>query len=298
MKTILEGAPLTESCVGCQFRPQGGCRNLCMGPGRIKHLKQDTILWHEDESPKLTGVLRRGVLRAERSLSDGRRSIIGLFLPGDAVGKWPGADSSCAVAAATDVEICMIDPAHVRATSAKDPGLRAEILRQVMVRHLRQLELIWQRGALNSQERIMAFLVMATEFMPTEPMPDGSVLLKLGFSRRDWADLTNTTVETICRTLGDLAKTGVVRSASPGRYIIRDLAELSAMAGTDRELDFWAFDEGRMAQPYIGKTPSDRPETMAGRPIRPTQAPDLTTLSQRALSARLHRDAGTSTHAH
>ncbi len=111
----------------------------------------------------------------------------------------------------------------------------------------------------------MAFLVMATDIMPSEPMPDGSLVLKLGFSRRDWADLTNTTVETICRTLADLAKTGLVRSVSPGRYLIRDLAELSALAGTDPDLDRWIINHGRIPLPDRGASMLDNGGDTAGR---------------------------------
>ena len=73
--------------------------------------------------------------------------------------------------------------------------------------------------------------------MPSEPLPDGSVVVSIPISRRDWADITNTTVETICRTLGQLAEPGVVESLAPGRYRIADLAELSRLAGIDPDLD-------------------------------------------------------------
>jgi hypothetical protein len=69
-------------------------------------------------------------------------------------------------------------------------------------------------------------------------------------SRRDWADLTNTTVETICRTLGYLADKDMLRAEAGGRYRIRDLAVLCRLAGMDPDLDC-----GRLAAAHAPAAP-------------------------------------------
>nr|WP_239025573.1 Crp/Fnr family transcriptional regulator [Roseibacterium persicicum] len=233
-----------DLCAGCPLRSRRLCRviratsfgNGAGGP-RLRRLPQDRTLQEEGGAPNLTGVLRRGYLRAERMMPDGRRSILGLLVPGDLVGDWAGAAGSCSLAAATDVEICAIDPRLARRVADEDAALRIEILHATAAQTARQLEMVWRRGALTSRERIIAFLVMAAEIMPVAPQGDGSLVLTIPISRRDWADLTNTTVETICRTLGYLADKDMVRPEGPGRYHVRDLDVLCRLAGLDPEHD-------------------------------------------------------------
>jgi CRP-like cAMP-binding protein len=97
----------------------------------------------------------------------------------------------------------------------------------------RFLNLLWWNGALSSRERIIAFLVNAAEIMPTEPQPDGSIVLSMQTDRSDWADLTNTTVETICRTVRYLEEKRLITSLSPYRFQIHNLDALARLAGVD-----------------------------------------------------------------
>ncbi|WP_439140402.1 Crp/Fnr family transcriptional regulator [Roseicyclus sp.] len=245
--TILQDNQSTpNTCAGCDPRTRALCKAVSAASAgraaiRLRKLPAGWVLQDEGEAPKLTGILRRGYLRTERILEDGRRSIVGLALPSDPVGAWLGQDGSCSISAATDVEICSFDPQVLRRLFEKEPELRLEILRAAAEQYARQLELLWRRGALNSRERIIAFLVMAAEIMPSEPLPGGGLVVSVPISRRDWADMTNTTVETICRTLGQLAEQGLIESRAQGRYLINDLSALADMAGIDPETDVMAI---------------------------------------------------------
>lgn len=243
--TLLQTPIAAQHCAQCPLASRAICRAVSaaaaatggrQGP-RLRRFPADWVLREDGETPKLTGILRRGYLRTERILEDGRRSIVDLAVPSDLVGIRMDDAYSGTVAAATDVEICTFDPQLLRSLKARDPKLRLDILRATARRHARQLDLVWRRGALNSRERIIAFLTMAAEIMPSEPLPDGSLVLSMPISRRDWADLTNTTVETICRTLGQLVAQGHLQSLAPARYRIKDLAALSELAGLDPQLD-------------------------------------------------------------
>jgi len=200
---------------------------------RLRAIKAETRLQEEDEQPRFAGILRKGYLRTERILQDGRRSVLSFLAPGDLIGDVLGLDRGPAFVAATNAEFCAFDPAALRRAMQEDARLNAYFLSEAMKQHNRQLEMVWRRGALNSLERIAAFMVMAVEFMPTEPLPDGSVILNLKISRKDWADFSNTTVETICRTLASLTEKGIVETVAPSRYLIRDLGTLAQLAGLD-----------------------------------------------------------------
>lgn len=240
------------ACTGCPLKSRAICRKVHagiatdgQGARRLRNLAQDWVLQDEGEPPKLTGILRRGYLRTERMLEDGRRCIVGLAVPGDPVGAWLDSTGSCTVSAATDVEICSFDPKALRRVMSRDASLRMEILYAAAEQHARQLELVWRRGALTSRERIIAFLVMAAEVMPSEALPDGGIIVSIPVSRRDWADITNTTVETICRTLGQLADQDAIESMANGRYRIHDLVALSHLAGIDPDMDRISQARGR-----------------------------------------------------
>ncbi len=200
---------------------------------RIRAFPAETRLQEENEPPRFTGILRRGYIRAERVLQNGNRTILNFLAPGDLVGNFLGMEREPALVAATDMEICTFDAAALRRAISDDDRVNVDLLAEGVAQHTRQLEMIWRRGALSSRERIIAFMIMATEFMPVEHLHDGGAVVTIRVSRKDWADFANSTVETICRTLGDLSDRGMVEQVQAGRYHIRDLAALARLAGLD-----------------------------------------------------------------
>lgn len=226
-------------CDSCPLASRRLCRALRDLPAghrcrpRQRRVRAETTLQGQTECAPFAGILRRGYVRSEQFLMDGRRSVLGFFAPGDLIGTVPGSGRGPALVAASDAEICVLDPAALRGALQQNALLNAHFLAEAIRLHTRQLEMIWRRGALSSRERIAAFLVMAMEFMPTEPLPDGSVILSVKVSRKDWADFANTTVETICRTLADLAARDMLDPVAPGRYRIRDPGLLAQFAGLE-----------------------------------------------------------------
>ena len=226
-------------CDGCPLASRRLCRALRDLPvghrcrPRLRRVRAETTLQAQTGHAPFAAILRRGYVRSEQFLTDGRRSVLGLFAPGDLIGAVAGSDRGLALVAASDAEICALDPMALRRALQQNARLSAHVLAEAIRLHTRQLEMIWRRGALNSRERIAAFLVMAMEFMPTEPLPDGSVILSVKVSRKDWADFANTTVETICRTLADLAARNLLEPVAPGRYRIRDPGLLAQFAGLE-----------------------------------------------------------------
>lgn len=74
--------------------------------------------------------------------------------------------------------------------------------------------------------------------MPVDLLPDGGLVVEIAPSRRDWADLSNTTVETISRTLRYLADKDLVTTLGSGRYLIRNLQRLAYLACLDADSDY------------------------------------------------------------
>lgn len=261
-------------CDRCPLKSRHLCRavldleNTC-GPShapRFRSIKAETRLQEENERPQFAGILRNGYLRTERILQDGRRSVLGFFAPGDLIGDFLGSIHGPALVSATDAEFCTFDPASLRRAMQEDAKLGINFLKEAMKQHTRQLEMVWRRGALNSRERITAFMVMAAEFMPVESLPDGSVILTIEVSRKDWADFSNTTVETICRTLAYLTEKDMVESLGQARYRIRDLDVLAHLAGLDSLEDRGAMAIDETEEP-TGEQAGARIYAVPARPI-------------------------------
>jgi CRP/FNR family transcriptional regulator len=238
----ISSAGLPETCRTCTLRGAMLCHAVARQPSggravRLRRFDRDATIYSEGEHPRFLGVLRRGVLRKDRICRNGDRTLLALAFPGDVVGGLPGDRANFSLEAATVAEVCVFDIDAVRRMIEADAGFRIHILREFSRRFERQLEMIWQRGVLTCRERITGFLVLAAARMPAEPQPDGSVIVNVDISRRDWADLTNTSVESVSRTLNDLYRTGEVEALSSSRYRIRDLDGLTALAGLDPEHD-------------------------------------------------------------
>lgn len=275
--TLSYQVPRVDACNTCPLQSRRLCRAVLKftdkaGPQRtrrMRSLRAETRLQEENERSAVTGILRTGYLRAERILLDGRRSVLSFFAPGDLFGDVLGSRRGPALVAATDVEICTLDPVAMRRAMQDDAALNSEVLAEAIRQHTRQLEMVWRRGALNSRERIVAFIVLAAEFMPVEPLPDGSIVLSIRVSRKDWADFANTTVETISRTLTYLSEKDMVHTVSPGRYRIRDIGTLAILAGLDHREDRAAMvceDARGPREPYM-IAPSDAARAMRRRDV-------------------------------
>lgn len=236
------GADATTSfaqCRGCKLRGSQLCRIILDEPSCgtrppvLRRLGRGKRIVGQGEASGFLGVIRRGYARRSVIKVSGNRILVGLAMPGDIVGGLPEREHDYDFEAATDIEICCYDSATVKRQLEVNHPFRRRMLQEIDHQHHRLLGLLWRNGTLTSRERIIAFLVRAVEFMPTEPLPDGSLVLSMEIDRGDWADLTNTAVETISRTLRYLEEKNLVTSLTPYRFLIRDLDLLATIAGVE-----------------------------------------------------------------
>lgn len=229
---------MADRCRGCTLHGAGLCRAVVRNspPGatrpRLRRFEKGQPIL-DSGTPCGLGVIRRGYARRSTIRLDGKRILLGLAAPGDIVSGLTCRGPACDLEAATAVELCLYDQSILQMTMQKNPQGMAHLLRVLDDQHQRLLGTLWRYGGLTSRERIIAFLIAALGMMPTEPQPDGSVILTLVIDRRDWADLTNTAVETISRTLRYLEDEGLVTGLSTKVFRIHDPARLALLAGVD-----------------------------------------------------------------
>lgn len=239
-----------DRCTLCRLPGAELCRAVGSARPRLRHIEREKLIAEEGTPQKLFGILRSGYLRKEKMRDNGRRTLIGLVRPGELVGGLPGSPMYYSLETATEVELCALENPGAARLVSDSPRIRSFLLADATRQHTEMLDLIWRRGALTSRERIIEFLVSATTFMPVEPHPDGGVVVTIELSRRDWADLSNTTVESISRTMTWLADRRLVSREAPTRYWIHDPAALGQLAGVDPDemrKDHWPTRRSRPA---------------------------------------------------
>ncbi len=181
--------------------------------------------------------IRSGILRLQRHAYDGRRQILSLFFPGEIVGFDGEFREGVAVEAATQSGLCRIDRRWFNRMVDQNDNLRAELLRQKQNQLDRLHWLTWSLGALAPEERLCAFLALSSQFMPYQPLPDGTGVLSMHLPRRDIADLLGTTVESISRIVHKLADTGIIEIRDPAHFRFLDLPKLIALGKIDGHFD-------------------------------------------------------------
>lgn len=228
-----------ERCDGCALRGAKLCRaiwasappNICRPI--IRTFERGQLIVEPDDAAGFLAVIRRGYARRSMMRMSGKRVLLGLAVPGDIVGGPIDGTFASDFEAASDVEICLYNRVIVKQQMQQDGRFMQLLIEELDEQHNRLLRKLWRDGTLNSRERILAFLVSAAEIMPTEALPDGSLILKMEIERRDWADLTNTAAETISRTLRYLEEKALITSLTPYRFRIHNLDRLASLASIE-----------------------------------------------------------------
>jgi CRP/FNR family transcriptional regulator len=228
-----------DKCFGCRSRGSQFCHVIQSAaafsnhPPVMHHIGRGQRIDQISQTHGFLGVIKNGFARKSVIRISGERTLVGMALPGDIIWGISGRDTDYDFEAATDIDICCYDSATVKRHMDANPRFRRLLLKEMDHQLLRVLDLLWRVGTLTSRERIISFLVRSVDVMPTEPLSDGSLVLRMVIDRADWADLTNTAVETISRTLRALDKEGLVTSLSPYRFRIHDLQKLASIAGIE-----------------------------------------------------------------
>lgn len=225
-------------CTGCG--PSGSA--VCHAAGltetlwrdgriRLRRYRANEVLFVEGDHPGFIGILRSGYLRMQRMSPEGRRHVLNFVLPGDLVGEIADRRARFSVEASTDAEVCLFDRRAVEEEMLRNPVFRRRLL-TMMSEKLDSLRIFtWLFGALSTKERVIAFFSTAIEFMPVEPLPDGSVILTLAVPRADCADLLGMALETISRVTHEMQKDGLIEIIDSRRFRIPHVNRLADSVG-------------------------------------------------------------------
>jgi CRP/FNR family transcriptional regulator, nitrogen fixation regulation protein len=179
----------------------------------------DAKIYGENDSADWIHMVISGAVRTYRVPSDGRRQIGAFYLPGDMFGLELGETHRCAAEAVTHTRLLLMQRQSIMTLAERDCDI-ARRLWELTARGLQRAQDHAFVLTKSAQERVAAFLLEMAERLST-----GDVL-QLPMSRLDIADYLGLTMETVCRTLKQLEKSGAIALRPSRRLAIRDRSAL------------------------------------------------------------------------
>ena len=155
-----------------------------------------------------------GTIRTYKLLNDGRRQIDAFHLAGDIFGMEPGAAHRFSAEAVERCEVIAFRRCRFATLAEDDPALGDQLMSSMMVNLERAHDHMLLLGRKTAQEKIATFLLDMARRVSTGDS------FELPMQRSDIADHLGLTIETVSRTLTQLAKEGVIKLASASRSVV------------------------------------------------------------------------------
>jgi len=194
-----------------------------LGPmGASMRFARNAEVYGEDEPAEYFYQVISGAVRTYRMLDDGRRQVIGFYLPGDIFGVEAGDVHLSSAEAISDSQVLVVKRSSVMARAEHEKDLS----RQLWTLTVRELQRVQQHSLVlikNAEERVAGFLLeMASRCA-------SGVAIELPMSRQDIADYLGLTIETVSRTFTQLVQSGVIVLETSRRIQFRNRAALSRL---------------------------------------------------------------------
>ena len=200
---------------------KGALSALQRGPIRFR---RNNVIACEGEAADYVFLVVSGVVRSCKTFTNGSRSIVAFYLPGDLFG-WSDQKQHClSVEAATDAIVIFLKRSALLSVAARESRVAAFVL-GVTTRELRRSQEHALLMSVTAKFRVAKFLTDLGHRLGT------ATTIDLPMSHQDIADHLGLTIETLCRTITGLQRSGIV-SRSGSRMLTvgnsRLLMQLSA----------------------------------------------------------------------
>jgi CRP/FNR family nitrogen fixation transcriptional regulator len=173
--------------------------------GWFVRFRRDVEIQADGEPAEYFYRVETGAVRTYKLLNDGRRQIIAFHLPGDVVELEAGRGYRLSAAAAATSLITVAKRSAIVGMAQRSPDLSTEIWRRIGSDLHFAHEQLLALGRKNADERVASFLLQMCDRSPSRP------IIELPMGRRDIADYLGLTVETVARSLTQLASTEAIR---------------------------------------------------------------------------------------
>lgn len=212
--------------------PRGIAREAAMIGKRVTYGKRQVVFHHGDPATHLFWV-EQGAAMVQRYLEDGRRQLVEIVLPGDLCGFSQQASypATCETLQPSILRACR--KADLERSGELGWIIQRQIERQLCSAQEHALEL----GRMTAQERVCALLArfagqgQCARFDRTSDGPD--LHIQLPMTRGEIGDYLGLSLETVCRTLTELQRKGVIEiGRHHGDVVIRNPKRLARLGGS------------------------------------------------------------------
>jgi CRP/FNR family nitrogen fixation transcriptional regulator len=179
-------------------------------------------VYGEGEPADFVYKVLRGAIRSYKILNDGRRQIVGFYLPGDVFGLSCEDEHSCSAEAVADSQVQVVRRSALLRVAERDADVAKALWSSTAV----ELKRSQEHGLLlikSAQERIAAFLLDMARRLLSKNEVD------LPMSRQDIADHLGLTIETVSRTFTQLVDSATIQLLASRRIVLRNHALLSEL---------------------------------------------------------------------
>jgi CRP-like cAMP-binding protein len=160
-----------------------------------------------------------GAVRTHKILSDGRRQIGGFYLPGEIFGLEIGKEHQFSAEAINGVTVLVVRRSAIVTLAERD----CETARELWAFTGRELKRVQEHMLLlvkSAQQRVASFLLeMSKRLAATDT-------IELPMSRQDIADYLGLTIETVSRTMTQLASSQAIVLPTSRRIVLRNAGAL------------------------------------------------------------------------
>jgi CRP/FNR family transcriptional regulator len=215
-------------------------QRLAWPPLPLFRLPREGTLFREGDPAELVFEVISGLIRLQRMLPDGRRSIVGFAFPGDVIGLWASGVHAYAAEAITKCEFRSFCRAAVTQLIGLMPPFAAQVRAGITEELRAQQDHMLLLGRKSALERVVTFLLWYVQRTAgAEEVRDDGGCLPFPVPRSDMADYLGITTETVCRIMTALKQAAVIDLPSPQRLgllqpeTLREIAEGRAGALPD-----------------------------------------------------------------
>jgi len=217
IRTISTGHPQV-SCARHAVPMRSGFGAIGLMGSHMKFAPNEEI-FGENEPADYVYKVTTGAVRTYKILSDGRRQIGGFYLPGDIFGLEVGKTHQFSAEAINHATVAVIRRSAVVALAERD----CEVARELWSFTGRELHRVQEHMTLmikSAQQRVAYFLLeMSARLAAADAF-------KLPMSRQDIADYLGLTIETVSRTMTQLASDRTIGLSSARQIVLHNRSAL------------------------------------------------------------------------
>lgn len=188
--------------------------------------KRNKEIFGEGERAQYIYRVVSGAVRTIRFSNDGRRQILGFYLPGDVFGIESGDDHTVTAEAVSDAQVAMVRRSMVEAAASEDVAAANALIRLIQ----RQLQTAQEHalvlGRKGANERVAAFLLQLAGRVSDR------CSIELPMTRADIADYLALTIETVSRAFTQMERDHTIDLPTSRRVVVRDPRALEMLEAT------------------------------------------------------------------